>query len=264
MDRSLVRLGRNLSTAARRRRREFAGDGASTVGSAEVGEGDSSSIGPEDVGAHMESEAPLADLGVVVEQSSSDEGEDGKVQGEEEDSGPTGAVAAPAAATATLSSDPSQLDGADLDNVAIKVFKMTLNEFKNRNDYVEGDFRFRHVNLSRQNPRKIVKVWAEKEMKNLARIHHAGIPCPKPLLLRGHVLVMTFIGSHGKAAPQLKVSGHCPLLAFLIAHLFWLLQEAKLSGDKLRKAYRQMVHIIADLYHKCRLVHADLSEFNVL
>ncbi len=40
----------------------------------------------------------------------------------------------------------------------------------------------------------MVKVWAEKEMRNLKRLWNAGIPCPEPLMLRMHVLLMTFIG----------------------------------------------------------------------
>lgn len=51
----------------------------------------------------------------------------------------------------------------------------------------------------------MVKTWAEKEMRNLARLRAAGIPAPAPLLLRLHVLVMEFIGDDAVAAPRLKV-----------------------------------------------------------
>lgn len=71
--------------------------------------------------------------------------------------------------------------------------------------YVSGDFRFR-AGYCRRNPRKMVKMWAEKEFRNLNRLYQAGIPCPKPILLRQHVLVMSFIGESGVAAPRLKVS----------------------------------------------------------
>jgi hypothetical protein len=54
----------------------------------------------------------------------------------------------------------------------------------------------------------MVKMWAEKEMRNLKRINQAGIVSPLPLLLRSHVLVMEFFGADGSAAPRLKVS-HC-------------------------------------------------------
>ncbi|EQC42427.1 RIO kinase 1 [Saprolegnia diclina VS20] len=43
-------------------------------------------------------------------------------------------------------------------------------------------------------PRKMVKLWAEKEMRDLKRLTDAGIHCPDPILLRLNVLLMTFIG----------------------------------------------------------------------
>jgi RIO kinase 1 len=35
-------------------------------------------------------------------------------------------------------------------------------------------------------------------MRNLKRIESAGINCPKPILLRQHVLIMEFLGTDGK------------------------------------------------------------------
>jgi RIO kinase 1 len=64
--------------------------------------------------------------------------------------------------------------------------------------------RFRH-GYCRQNPRKMVRTWAEKEMRNLVRMQSAGLPVPAPILLRGHVLLMGFIGKDGWPAPKLKV-----------------------------------------------------------
>lgn len=65
-------------------------------------------------------------------------------------------------------------------------------------------FRFRH-GYCRHNPRKMVRLWAEKEMRNLTRMYSAGLPVPKPILLRSHVLMMSFIGKDGWPAPKLKV-----------------------------------------------------------
>jgi RIO kinase 1 len=52
----------------------------------------------------------------------------------------------------------------------------------------------------------MVRTWAEKELRNLLRLEAAGLPCPKPILLRSHVLLMTFIGDAGWPAPRLKVT----------------------------------------------------------
>ena len=51
---------------------------------------------------------------------------------------------------------------------AVKVFKTTLNEFKTRDRYIRDDHRFKD-RLGKQNPRKTIKLWAEKEMCNLMR-----------------------------------------------------------------------------------------------
>ncbi|KAJ9559538.1 hypothetical protein OSB04_004698 [Centaurea solstitialis] len=131
-------------------------------------------------------------------------------------------------------------DGQEL---AIKVYKTSVLVFKDRDRYVQGDYRFRY-GYCKHNPRKMVKTWAEKEMRNLMRLKAAGIRCPTPFMLRLHVLVMEFIGTTGWAAPRLK--------------------DAALSLDKLREGYVEMITIMRVLYQKCKLVHGDLSEYNIL
>ena len=37
-----------------------------------------------------------------------------------------------------------------------------------------------------------------------------------------------------------------------------------MSENKLRSAYMELVRIVRTLYQTCRLVHADLSEYNIL
>ncbi|XVF54688.1 hypothetical protein PTKIN_Ptkin05aG0200900 [Pterospermum kingtungense] len=134
----------------------------------------------------------------------------------------------------------TKTDGQEL---AIKVYKTSVLVFKDRDRYVQGDYRFRY-GYCKHNPRKMVKTWAEKEMRNLMRLKASGIRCPTPLLLRLHVLVMEFIGKSGWAAPRLK--------------------DAALSLDKLRECYVEMILAMRTLYQKCKLVHGDLSEYNIL
>ena len=50
----------------------------------------------------------------------------------------------------------------------------------------------------------MVKAWAEKEFRNLTRLWQCGVRCPRPRMLRNHVLLMEFIGKNGVAAPRLK------------------------------------------------------------
>lgn len=65
---------------------------------------------------------------------------------------------------------PEDFNKAVPPECAIKVFKTTLNEFKNRDRYIKDDFRFKDAcKFGKQNPRKFIKLWAEKEMYNLNR-----------------------------------------------------------------------------------------------
>nr|XP_057923335.1 serine/threonine-protein kinase RIO1 isoform X2 [Doryrhamphus excisus] len=129
------------------------------------------------------------------------------------------------------------------DNRAIKIYKTSILHFKDRDKYVSGEFRFRH-GYCKGNPRKMVRTWAEKEMRNLIRLQTAGILSPEPLLLRSHVLLMSFIGKDNTPAPLLK--------------------NAVLSESKARELYLQVVHHMRKMFQDARLVHADLSEFNML
>ena len=47
-------------------------------------------------------------------------------------------------------------------------------------------------------------MWAEKEMHNLLKMSKFGILVPDVVLLRKHILLMSFIGHDGKPAPKLK------------------------------------------------------------
>uniref|UniRef100_UPI00398E9DBF serine/threonine-protein kinase RIO3 n=1 Tax=Pristiophorus japonicus TaxID=55135 RepID=UPI00398E9DBF len=126
---------------------------------------------------------------------------------------------------------------------AIKVFKTTLNEFKNRDKYIKDDYRFKD-RFSKLYPRKIIHMWVEKEMHNLTRMQKVGIPCPEVVILKKHILVMSFIGQDHVPAPKLK--------------------DVKLSTDDMKRAYYQVLHMMQQLYTECKLVHADLSAYNML
>jgi RIO kinase 1 len=77
-------------------------------------------------------------------------------------------------------------------HLALKIYKTSILVFKDRDRYVSGEHRFRR-GYSR-NPRKMVKLWAEKEMRNLKRLFTAGIHCPEPIEVKENVLVMGFLG----------------------------------------------------------------------
>ena len=81
-------------------------------------------------------------------------------------------------------------------------------------------------------------------MRNYRRIHAAGIPCPAPIFLKSHILLMEFLGSNGWPSPRLK--------------------DASLGEKHMREAYVQTIMIMRHLYQRCKLVHGDFSEYNLL
>ncbi|QRV92473.1 atypical/RIO/RIO1 protein kinase [Ceratobasidium sp. AG-Ba] len=129
-------------------------------------------------------------------------------------------------------------------HLALKIFKTSILVFKDRDRYVTGEHRFRH-GYSKRNPRKMVRLWAEKEMRNLKRLFIADIRCPEPIEVRENVLVMGFLGDKdGWAAPRLK--------------------DASIEPSNLPSLYAELIIVMRRLYHVCKLVHADLSEYNIL
>lgn len=127
---------------------------------------------------------------------------------------------------------------------AVKVYKTSILVFKDRARYVEGEYRFRH-GYCKGNPRKMVAQWAEKEMRNLKRIKAAGIACPEVVEVRQNVLVMEFLGRDGNAAPRLK-------------------DAPGVGAEEWTALYVQCVLTMRRLMQECRLVHGDLSEYNML
>ena len=69
---------------------------------------------------------------------------------------------------------------------------------------------------------------------------------PEVVALKKHVLVMSFIGSEGRPAPKLKEA---------VEHM---------SHAEVARAYQQVKEMMVNLYNTCYLVHADLSEYNIL
>ncbi|KAK6358443.1 protein kinase rio1 [Orbilia blumenaviensis] len=136
--------------------------------------------------------------------------------------------------------------------IAIKIYKTSILVFKDRDRYVSGEYRFRH-GYQKSNNRQLVKLWAEKEMRNLKRIYTVGIPSPEPLHLKLHVLFMEFLGnSEGWPSPRLKDANIAPLEG-----------EAD-NSSAYRKLYIELLCIMRKMFHVCHLVHADLSEYNIL
>ena len=128
----------------------------------------------------------------------------------------------------------------DEKELAIKIYLTTSSEFKKGMlPYIEGDPRFTHV---RRDTRSLVYTWAQKEFKNLQRAYEVGVKVPRPIAVEKNVLIMEFIGKNGDSAP--------------------LMRDALLRNPK--QVYKQLLTYLRKLYKKGELVHADLSEYNIM
>jgi RIO kinase 1 len=135
--------------------------------------------------------------------------------------------------------------GAEEEELAIKMYKVSTSNFNAMLDYIIGDPRFENIKRDR---RSIVSTWARKELKNLKRAFDVGIGVPKPIAVDKNVLIMEFIGRDGVAAPRLRdVPVHILKTDF-----------------ELEELLSRIVSYIQIMYEKGTMVHADLSEFNIL
>jgi RIO kinase 1 len=129
-----------------------------------------------------------------------------------------------------------QPDGTD---VAIKIYRIATFNFKRITAYLEGDPRFARIPKSRDG---LITAWASKEFKNLQRADNVGVRVPKPIHVVRNILVMEFIGEDGLPAPTMHQS----------------------APQKPKKTRKQILKAVSRLYHRASLVHADLSEYNVM
>ncbi len=119
----------------------------------------------------------------------------------------------------------------------VKIYRLETCNFNRMYDYLKYDFRFQ--NLKKQK-RKVILTWVQREYRNLLVARDAGVKVPTPLAVLNNVLVLEFIGDRNPA-PQLKDAG----------------------PKNPKKFFKQVIEEIKRLY-KAKLVHADLSQFNIL
>jgi RIO kinase 1 len=120
----------------------------------------------------------------------------------------------------------------------VKIYLIVSAEFKKRIQYIAGDPRFSGL---KRGSRSLIMTWARKEFKNMQTAHAVGVRVPLPIAVKKNVLVMEFIGnSEGNPMPTLIDA-----------------QEITLND------YLQVIEQMTMLYQKAKLVHADLSEYNI-
>ena len=123
--------------------------------------------------------------------------------------------------------------------VAVKIFRVNTSTFKHVLQYIQGDERFAGVSGDK---RSLVHAWTQKEFRNLVRFAEAGVPVPEPIKALQNVLVMEYLGVKEGPWPSLK--------------------DAAIADYG--RLWAQLADDYVNAYNKAELVHADLSEYNVL
>jgi RIO kinase 1 len=126
------------------------------------------------------------------------------------------------------------------ENLAVKIHRVGNRDYSMMMTYMDGDHRFEGVKKSKSK-RTMVNLWVKKEFKNLkSATEHIRVPAP--VAFKNNVIVMEFLGEGDISYPMLKNA---------------VLQDPK-------KVFSRIKRDMKLLYHKAGLVHADLSEYNIL
>jgi RIO kinase 1 len=129
-------------------------------------------------------------------------------------------------------------EGEDMP-IAIKIYRIQSASFRSMSDYIVGDPRFSSVKRSKKD---LIFAWTKKEYSNLARAHDAGLRVPLPIHFDRNILLMEFMGEDEVAYPQLRTA----------------------RPDDYQAVYDEITASMKTLFNEAELVHADLSEFNIL
>lgn len=139
--------------------------------------------------------------------------------------------------------------GLDYENreVAVKIYYTMTSEFRRSIwKYLSGDPRYE--DLRGMSWRKLIYVWTSKEYNNLKKMSKAGVRVPRPLCKKNNVLVMEFLGRDGVRYPLLKEA----------------YEEGVLEREDLERICRDLLEQVRIMVSRAGLVHADLSEYNVM
>ncbi|MEM0200951.1 MAG: RIO1 family regulatory kinase/ATPase [Candidatus Micrarchaeaceae archaeon] len=123
--------------------------------------------------------------------------------------------------------------------VSVKIFRVSTSSFHKRINYMYGDSRVGRLNKKMS---YIVNVWCKKEFGNLKLANELGASVPKPIKAINNILAMEFIGDN-EGIPAL------------------MLKDAELVNPK--NILFKILENVLILYNG-KLVHSDLSEYNIL
>ena len=125
----------------------------------------------------------------------------------------------------------------DGSKVIVKIYRLETANFNKMFSYLKTDPRYYNI---RRQKRQVIFTWAQREYRNLMKARLAHVTVPTPIANKDNILVLEHIGKD-KPAPQLK----------------------DLPPKNNKKFIKEVLENVKKLY-QAGLIHADLSEFNIL
>lgn len=125
------------------------------------------------------------------------------------------------------------------EDLAVKIYRIHTSKFRRIDIYVMGDKRFGRA-------RSVIKAkwsWARREFKNLTLAWRHEVHVPRPVTVYRNIVVMEFIGENGTPAPQLINVDHI---------------------ENPEESFRELINDVEKMFKRAKIVHADLSPFNIL
>ena len=126
------------------------------------------------------------------------------------------------------------LSSKDKEYRAIKLYRVTSSNFKKITSYINRDFRFKNI---KGNLRKVIFFWVQKEYRNLMICHKENMNVPFVYKQMGNIIIMEYID--GGMLKDVVLDNPSEFFEMLLEQMFILKKKAK-------------------------LIHGDLSEFNIL
>lgn len=122
---------------------------------------------------------------------------------------------------------------------ALKIYRTSTLNFNSIIKYIEGDYRFEHIKRTKSG---IISVWSQKEFRNLSDCYRASVSVPRPITFKENVILMQYLGTKKYVAPMLKDT---------------IMEEPEEVYNEIKENITKMVNV-------AKLVHGDLSEYNIV
>ncbi|MFB6100324.1 MAG: serine protein kinase RIO [Candidatus Nanohalobium sp.] len=129
-------------------------------------------------------------------------------------------------------------DTPEGERVIVKIYMNQAGGFRDMYQYLRGDKRFRGVKKDRKS---VIQEWCKKEFKNLKKAGKV-LECPEAIGFRKNILVMEFIGEDFSPYPKLK----------------------DVDIENPEAGFQRVLDDVKRLWHDEKMVHGDLSEYNIL